>query len=366
MRRPSPAWPLSLSVLLLAAGVALSTPALASTRAGDLRKKDADETKSDAKGDDAQDAKKDDKEQPKEPAFDKVVKGTKTIPGLFNVYLKEDEAKFYLEIAPAQLDVPFLLNPTLVSGIGQGFLYPSDMLQEYVVAFHRNGKTMQLIHLNTLFRADDASSMRRPASLAAPDAIVGQTKIESQPHPDRKSVLVDLAGLFLGDLEGMGNALKQVLEAPYGFDRDGSSVTLARGFPDNVDFETLLHFRTSEVKKPAVYAADARSLLVRFHYAISKLPQTGYRPRLRTTASGISWRWWTTTPTTGRISRRCATSTAGSSRRRTRRPRSPSRSSRSSSTSRTPFRRSTGTRSARGSSTGTRCSRRSVSGTPWS
>src|SRR3989442_429587 len=224
--------------------------------------------------------KKDDKDQTKEPPFDKVVKGARLIKGLFNVYVKDDDAKFYFEIAPDQLDAPFLLNPTLVSGLGQGFLYPSDMLPEYVVAFHKNGKTIQLIHRNVLFRADESSTMHRPAALAAPDAIAAQAKIESQPHPDRKSFLVDLASIFLGDLEGMSLALKQVLEAPYQFDREGSALAFAKGFPDNVDLETVLHFKTPEIKKRAVYAADPRSLLIRFHYAISRLPQTGYRPRL--------------------------------------------------------------------------------------
>ncbi len=279
MSRPSPARSAFLPILVvIAAGLTLPAPTRASgDSGGHARKKQADEAKPD---DSRSDDKKDDKDQPKEPAFEKVVKGAKKIEGLFNVYVKEDEAKFLLEIAPDELDVPFLLNPTLVSGIGQGFIYPSDMLQEYVVAFHKNGKTMQLIHRNTLFRADESSSMSRPAARAAPDAIVGQAKIESQPHPDRKSVLVDLASIFVGDLEGMGSALKQVFEAPYSFDREGSSVVLARGFPDNVDFETVLNFKTGEVKKPVVYAADPRSLLVRFHYSISRLSQTGFRPRL--------------------------------------------------------------------------------------
>ena len=282
MPGPSPAWSAFLPVLVLVTGLALPAPARAASLTGEhTRKKDAADAKKDeTKSDDTKDEKKDDKEQPKEPPFDKVVKGSKAVEGLFNVYVKDDEARYYLEVAPDQLDVPFLLNPTLVSGIGQGFIYPSDMLPEYVVVFHRSGKTIQVIHRNTLFRAGESSSLRRAAAVAAPDAIVGQAKIECQPHPDKKSVLIDLGAIFLGDLEGLGPALKQVFEAPYQLDKDGSAVVLARGFPENLDFETVLHFKTPEVKKPAIYAADPRSLLVRFHYSISRLTQTGYRPRL--------------------------------------------------------------------------------------
>jgi len=280
MITPRHALSLSVSLLLAFSCLALPRPAGAADEARARKAKSEAETTTSDESKGKESDKKDDKDQPKEPPFDKVVKGARPIKGLFTVYVKEDDARFYLEIAPEQLDAPFLLNPTLVSGLGQGFLYPSDMLPEYVVAFHRNGRMMQLIHRNVLFRADESSSLHRPASLAAPDAIAAQAKIESQPHPVRKSVLVDLGSLFLGDLEGMSLALHQVLEAPYQFDREGSALAFVKGFPDNVDFETVLHFKTSDIKKPAVYAADPRSLLIRFHYAISRLPQTGYRPRL--------------------------------------------------------------------------------------
>ncbi len=282
MITPRHALALSVSLLLALGCLAPSLAAVAVTDEASARKAkgDSDAAKDESKEKDKDADKKDDKEQPKEPAFDKVVKGAREVKGLFNVYIKDDEAKFYLEIAPDQLDTPFLLNPTLVSGLGQGFLFPSDMLAEYVVAFHRNGKTIQLVHRNVLFRADETSSMRRPAAMAAPDAIVGQAKIESQPHPERKSVLVDMGSYFLADLEGMSLALHAVLDAPYQFDKEGSALAFAKGFPDNVDFETVLNFKTSDIKKPALYAADSRSLLIRFHYAIARLPQTGYRPRL--------------------------------------------------------------------------------------
>ena len=282
MMTPRNALSLSACVLLALASLAVPAPVMSAPegRAQVHKRKPKTETADDRAANDKKDEKKDNKDATKEPAFDKVVKGTKEIKGLFNIYLKEEDAKHYLEIAPDQLDVPFLLNPTVVSGVGQGFLYPSDMLPEYVVAFHRIGKTVQLIHRNTLFRADESSTLSRPATLAAPDAIVGQAKIESQPHPERKSVLVDMGSIFVGDLEGMSQALKQVFESPYQVDKEGSALAFAKNFPENLDFETVLHFKTPEVKRPAVYSADSRSLLIRFHYSLSLLPRTGFRPRL--------------------------------------------------------------------------------------
>ncbi|MGH9748908.1 MAG: zinc-dependent metalloprotease [Candidatus Polarisedimenticolia bacterium] len=288
MIRASRPTPLIVSLILAAAlltGAAL--PLTAAPTAGPAgpsegidarRKKDAGAAKEGKAKSDGE--KKDDKDQPKEPPFEKAVKEAKEIQGLFNVYYKEDEGKYLLEIAPSQFDAPFLLNPTLVSGLGEFFVYPADMLPEYVVSFHRVGRNVQLIHRNALFTADASSSMGRPSGVAAPDAIVGQSKIESLPHPDRKSILIDLGAIVVNDLEGAGLLLKRVLETPWGLDKDGSSISFARGYPSNVDFETVLHFRTPEVKRPLTYAADPRSVLIRFHYSLARLPETGYRPRL--------------------------------------------------------------------------------------
>ncbi|HEV8376170.1 MAG TPA: DUF5117 domain-containing protein, partial [Candidatus Polarisedimenticolia bacterium] len=267
--------------LFLASAPAVSAASSKAPHEGADKKKDAKTDNAGKKaGKDKKDGeKKDEKEEPKEPPFDKVVKGAREIKGLFNVYVKEDEAKYFLEITPEQLNVTYLLNPTLVSGLGDGFLYPSDMWPEYPVQFQRVGKIVRLIHKNPAFRAE-GSSLSDAAPFAAPEAIVSQTKVESLPHPDRKSILVDMSALFVGDLEGMSLALKGVLDTPYGFDGSGSNLTQIREYPANLDFDMILHYKTQEAKIRPTYAADPRSLLIRFHYSLSKLPETGYRPRL--------------------------------------------------------------------------------------
>lgn len=273
----------AVSALLFLAGAPAVSAATSNKATHEDSNKKKDEKADDAakKGADKKEGEKKDekKEEPKELPFDKVVKDAKEVKGLFTVYIKEDEAKYFLEIAPDQFNTTFLLNPTLVSGLGDGFLYPSDMWPEYPVQLQKVGKTVRLIHKNPNFRAD-GSSLSEAAGLAAPEAIVSQTKIESLPHPDRKSVLVDMSALFVGDLEGLSLGLKGVLDTPYAFDGSGSNITQMQGYPANLDFDMVLNYKTQEAKIRPTYAADPRSLLIRFHYSLSKLPDAGYRPRL--------------------------------------------------------------------------------------
>src|SRR5713101_924853 len=65
------------------------------------KKKEETGDSSGKKGEEA----KDEKDQPKEPPFEKAVKGARVVKGLFTVYVKEDEAKYLLEIASDQMDV---------------------------------------------------------------------------------------------------------------------------------------------------------------------------------------------------------------------------------------------------------------------
>ncbi len=250
------------------------------TRAGAEARKKKDEEKD---GKDAgKDGKKDgkDEDKPKEPPFEKLIKKARAIEGLFNVYAKDEEGKYLLEIRPEQLDVIYLLNPTLESGLGQAFIYPAMMLGEYPVSFRRSGKTIQLIQKNLLFRAAEGSALHGPASVAAPDSMLGRAKILSQPHPERKSVLVDMGDLFVRDLEGLAPFLKAVFQSPYQIDKEGSSLVTIRSFPKNLDFEMMLHAVTPDVRQPILYAADPRTMLFRFHYSLAELPDTGFRPRL--------------------------------------------------------------------------------------
>lgn len=239
------------------------------------RKKDKSKDKSDDKKDGDEKA-----DKPKEPLFEKAIKKTRLIQGFFNAYVNEDEGKYLLEITPDQLDVPFLLNPTIESGLGEAFLYPAAVLQEYVVSFRRSGKSIHLIHKNLLFGAQESSSLHTPASVAVPDALIGQAKILSQPHPERKSVLVNMSDLFLKDLEGLALFLTSVYQSPYQIDKGGSSFTMVRSFPKNFDFAMRLHAVSPNPKSPILYAADSRSMLFDFHYSLAGLPDTGYRPRL--------------------------------------------------------------------------------------
>src|SRR6185312_689617 len=137
--------------------------------------------------------------------FAEVVKDAKEQPGVFNVYSKDE--KGWLEIQPEQIDRPFFLQANRTQGIGERDPFPSPMLRSYVVEFHRVGNLVQLLAKNTQFIALAGTPLARAVRESTSDSLLGSVPVASQPHPERKSVLIELNPLLLSDPPAGSSAL---------------------------------------------------------------------------------------------------------------------------------------------------------------
>jgi hypothetical protein len=229
----------------------------------------------------------------KDKPFADVVKDARVVSGLFTVYRTDD--KTYLELLPEQLDRTYHAALTLESGIGERGFYAAQMGGVSPVAFHREGKTVQLVRKNLRFTAQDGTPIARAVSRSFSDSIVATAKVESQPHPERKSVLVDLSSFFLTDLPMLSWDLENTFRIPYRFEQSGSSFGAIKGFPKNVEIETVARYAVDRLPVPPPPGAtappvpppppprnlaDVRSMSFRLRYSLAEPPPPGFRPRL--------------------------------------------------------------------------------------
>jgi hypothetical protein len=143
--------------------------------------------------------------------------------------------------------------------------------------------------------AEQGAPIARAVDRSFTDSILSMTRIESEAHPERKSILIDLAAVFLTDLPMMGYSLESEFRIPYRFDLRNSSFGTLKAFGRNVEFETRAHYAADRPPLPPILApgatppptpppprnlADVRSMLLRFRYSISELPDTAYKPRI--------------------------------------------------------------------------------------
>ena len=137
--------------------------------------------------------------------------------------------------------------------------------------------------------------MARAVAHSFSDSILGSTKRESLPHPERKSELIDLGAIFLTDVPMMAYQLNAAFRIPYHYDVKNSNFGMLKAFERNVEIETINHFATEQPPLPPMLPPgtpplptpppprnipDVRSMLFHFRYSISELPGSGFRPRL--------------------------------------------------------------------------------------
>src|SRR5688572_11888428 len=256
-----------------AAGTVSAPPAAGKHRITPLKKKD--EKKPDAK-------KADEKKKPygDEKPFADLVKDMDIHKGVFTFFRKAEDNKIYLEILPDQFDRTFLFAGSTEQSVGERGLYSSQMGGHFPFQFKLVGKNVQWIVQNSTFTAEKSTPAERATRNSFPDSILASARILSQPHPERKSFLVNLSDLLLSDLPGFAPALSEIYKpSGYRFDRGNSAITEVKVFPDNCLLEVALHFACDNPKVRSLAIPDERSIPIVVKYDFSKMRDTDYKPR---------------------------------------------------------------------------------------
>ena len=227
----------------------------------------------------------------RERAFADVIKDAKEDEGLFRLWTRDD--RVWIEIAPDQFGKPFFLTSNLDRGIGEHRLfggmmtYPAGLSQ--VVEFRKYGSQVQLVAKNTKYTAAAGSPEARAVAAGFSDSLLASANVVSQPHPERKSILIDAYALFMSDLPGAAIVLERAYRQSYSFDSRNSVIVQSRALPDRTMFNVNAHYALA---RPAAASAsgsgpslpstlpDVRSLFLGFHYTIAKLPDTPMRTRV--------------------------------------------------------------------------------------
>ncbi len=233
----------------------------------------AEEKKSDAKP-----AEKKDKEKP----FDEVVKDLEKIEGFYTFYRDPKENKVLLELSPDRLSKDFIISATLERGTGEKGLYSAIMMGSAVFQWRQVGQRVQLVQRNLRFRAQPGTPTSRGVERSFSDSVLASAKLASEPHPERKSVLIDLGDIFLGgDVFDLASGLKQAYQGGFKYDKSESSFALVKSFPQNSELGTVMHYQAvSELKESSVTVPDIRSFDVHFRYSLLGVPENDYQPRL--------------------------------------------------------------------------------------
>jgi hypothetical protein len=213
--------------------------------------------------------------------FDEVVKDMDVVKGVFTFYRRAEDSKILMEILPDQLEKRFLFAATLDQAVGERGIYGAQVLGDFPFVLRQVGKSVHFVQENTAFSAPPGSPASRAIGRSFPGSILGAAKLQSKPHPERKSVLIDLSDLFVKDLPGFAAGLSQVYQPTnYTFDKEKSALRDVKAFPENALLEVALHYGTDNPKAFSITLPDARSVPLVVKYEFSALQEGAYQPRV--------------------------------------------------------------------------------------
>lgn len=219
--------------------------------------------------------------------FADVIKEAKSQDGLFPIWRKDE--KVWLEIPKDKIGKPFMFTANVANAVGERGLYASQMGMDQLVEWRRIGNQIQLVALNTAFRAEGGGKLA--VQQAFSPSLLAAGTVASAEHPERKSVLID-AGMFLNDIPGLSTRLEMAYRLPYSADRSNSYFEATRADAKLSTLTARMHFFTPRIPAPPLVAPpvpvptppqatpDPRSMFVSFVYSFTALPETAMAPRL--------------------------------------------------------------------------------------
>ncbi|HTT09399.1 MAG TPA: zinc-dependent metalloprotease [Burkholderiaceae bacterium] len=231
-------------------------------------------------------------EPPTPRPFADVVRDAKETKGFFGVWQKDE--KVWLEIKPEQLDKPLFFGIGIAGGLGEITYLPGLMGQEQVVELRKVGTTLQLVARNLNVRAPAGSPLEAAVRESYSDSLLASAPIASAPHPERKSILVDAAALFGGDIPGAQTTLETAYRVAYTLDRPNTSVEQTRTVDAGTFVTVRAHYAVPKLPAPPAgpvppgtvlpspiqTVPDPRSLFLTFIYTLTPLPSVPMHPRV--------------------------------------------------------------------------------------
>src|SRR5262245_1043366 len=202
-----------------------------------------------------------------------ILKDAPPKSGLWTVYQKGQN--LYWEINSSDYNAEYIVLISISRGIGQGQILGGmswGFGDDWVWQVRKVGDNVHVIRKNVRFKAAPNSPESRAVTAAYTDSVLFSLPIATK--GPKGGDLVDLTSVFMSDLP----QIQRVLPG-FSFSRDKSSWAGVKAFDENMELEVAATYASSGNAEIDT-VADSRGATINVHYSISKIPSTGYQPRL--------------------------------------------------------------------------------------
>ncbi|MCL2119406.1 MAG: zinc-dependent metalloprotease [Planctomycetaceae bacterium] len=202
------------------------------------------------------------------PVID-IARDAECIDGMIPLYKYKN--KLYAEITSANLNTDYLIAMAIAKGTGNSAIggYTLGFGDDWLWQFRKVDDRIQVVRRNIRFKADGGTPESFAVQNAYSDSILYSLPIVAKGR--NSGDLIDLDSIFMTDLPKIGSQLGGY------FVRDRSQWGNVKGFSNNAEIRVEATYSTSGRN---IAAPDSSAAGVTLHYSISKLPSSGYQPRL--------------------------------------------------------------------------------------
>ena len=200
-----------------------------------------------------------------------VLPDARKIEGLLTFYHKRD--RLYAEIKSGNLNTDYLIAIAVARGSGSTLVGGDTLVSggnDWLWQFRKVNDNIQVVRRNIRFRVDSGTPEAKAIEVGFSDSVLYSLPIVAA--GEGGGDVIDLASIFMADLPRLGIG---------SFDRSRSTWGDIKGFPNNMEFRVVATYSGSSFSRLGSSASiDPNSIGVTLHYSISKLPSSGYTPRI--------------------------------------------------------------------------------------
>jgi hypothetical protein len=211
--------------------------------------------------------------QQQAPKHAQVLKDAKPIDGMIRLYRRENN--LFAELQGGDYSSEYIVLISIARGIGRGQLLGGmswGFGDDWVWTFRKVDDKVHVIRKNVRFKAEKNTPEATAVKNAYTDSVLFSLPIAAK--GPKGGDLVDLSPIFMSDLPQIGRYL-----SGFSFARDKSTWEAVKGFKDNIELTVAATYQSGG-QAELDEVPDSRGVGINVHYSISRLPNTGYVPRL--------------------------------------------------------------------------------------
>ena len=210
---------------------------------------------------------------PAPPPYAALLKDAKTQAGLLTFH--QTTNNLFVEFSPGDFNSEYIVLISISRGIAQGPLLGGmswGFGDDWVWQFRKYDDKIHIVRKNVRFKATQGSPEASAVQNAYTDSVLFSLPI-SMKGP-KGGDLVDLTPVFMSDLPQISSVLPGFV-----FSGQKSTWNKVKAFPNNMELEVAATY-ASGGQMDLDTVPDSRGATINVHYSISKLPTTGYQPRM--------------------------------------------------------------------------------------